>query len=746
MLEDHPPAGVSAAGYEVPALPVVVSTLPRQAMFVGRKDDVARLLEVLDPDRSADGATVVAVAGPPGVGKTALAIRAAREAQVTSRFPGGVVFVDLRGYDSKGRQISASQAIEAILGGTLSVPSEKIPPDPYGREALYRSMLADHERRDLPLLVVADNASSADQVRPLLPDGNRHRAVVTSRHTLADLDGTRFVELDLMDPREAVDLLHKVLLDAGEEGDRLEADPEATADLVRLCDCLPLALRIAAALLVSDPDESVAELVGALSETSGRLRGLEFGNSLAVRATFDLSYRLLGTEQARMFRLLSLNPGPQVSYLAAAALADLPAAQARRFLAELRQAHLVRAGSVRGWFRFHDLLRLFASDSAHEADTAAERGTAVDRLLAHYLTYARSANEFLDPRIHPRGRPHPFDSRAAALDWLDTERPNLRAAIGLAEHENRAEYLRDLSHALFGYFELRKPWADWTSTHELAVAAARRLGDREAEARSLNHLGIAYRQLRKLDEAVDCHLRALELCRSIGDRYGEALAFIRLGQTYRRLRRLDEAVQANETALTICRGVGDRYGEGQALINLGLAHRDLQRLDESLDSLHLATELCHEIGDRNGEAKALNNLGRVHHERGEFVEAEQRIEEALPMRIELGDRYGEGKVLLNLGGVRCELGRNEQAQESLHRALEICREVGDRYGEAKALGFLGRVHHRLGQLDDARQHWRHALDVLQEYPDPEAEQRGRRIREWLAEFDSAEVDARPVRF
>ncbi|HEX4704625.1 MAG TPA: tetratricopeptide repeat protein [Pseudonocardiaceae bacterium] len=709
-----------------------MSSLPRQTVFVGRDRDLACLFEVLRPGSPRNGVTIVAVAGLPGVGKTALAIRASHLAQEAGWFPGGVLFVDLRGYEPEDRQVSPTQALESMLC-TLGVPSDSIPPDLPGRQALYRFCLAERANRGRSVLVVADNASSTDQIVPLLPDTHVHRVVVTSRHSLADLDGARLVDIDVFGKDEAVALLDRVLHVASADDGRLSLDPDGTAELAELSGYLPLALRIVAALLVSDPDQSVGELVTALSDASGRLRGLEFGDGLAIRAAFDLSYQQLGPGQARMFRLLSLNPEPQVSDHAAAALADLPTAQTRRLLSELRRMHLIRPGAERGWWRFHDLLRLYATDCVAEAETTTDQESATERLFSHYLRATRAANHHLNPRAGAEQRSSVFTSRQEALDWLDTERPNLVAAMSLAWRTDRHAYVRDLAQALYWYFDLRKPWAERISADELAVAACRQLADRAGEASSLNNLGNAYRELRRLDEAAGCHLRALEICRELGDRYGEGQTLINLGLARRRLRQLVEAVEDNTLALEICRELGDRYGEGQTLINLGLVYRELRRFADARDSLRAAAVISQEIGDRYGEGKALNNLGRVHEELGQFEDALSCIEQSLPIRIEVGDRYGEGKVLINLGRVQCDVGRFTEAFASLQAALAICREVGDPFGEGKTLGQLGRVHHRQGQSAKARQCWQQALVILDGYSDPETALSADQIRGWLAQ-------------
>ena len=331
----------------VAAAPTALAQLPAAtAGFTGRDDELAVLAGLLDPAGSAGPVVVSAVAGLAGVGKTTLAVQAGHAARQRGWFGGGVLFIDLHGYDEA--PVEPGQALDALLRA-LGVPAEHIPPTVEERAGLYRSVLAQISE---PVLVIADNASSEAQVKPLLPGAGPHKVVVTSRHTLAGL-GARLVDVTVLDDDAAVELLDAALRAARPDDDRISGDREAAARLAGVCGGLPLALQITAALLKADPALSAAELAGELSEEQDRLAALRYDDGSgpgapSVAAAFELSYRRLDETAARVFRLLPVNPGPDVSTAAAAVLADLPAGEVRRVLAGLAAAHLVEAAAGRG--------------------------------------------------------------------------------------------------------------------------------------------------------------------------------------------------------------------------------------------------------------------------------------------------------------------------------------------------------------------------------------------------------------
>lgn len=307
--------------------------------FVGREQELAEL--------DAPGLTVVS--GLAGVGKTELVLRYAET------FAGGKLFVDLQDYDDE-RRVTPAHALEEFL---TALGVRDVPRTEDARAALFRTLVAERD----PMLIVIDNARSAQHVRPLLP--NRHRTIVTSRHRLVGLDDAHHLELGLLSPDEATALV----------GD---------GELAELCGRLPLALRIMAALRRTDPGHDWVEEL-----REAQLDLLDDGER-SVRAAFDLSYRALTEQQRRVFRRAALHPSHEVTVEGTAALAECTEAKARRTLRELRTAHLLEPGD-----RFHDLLRQFAADCVREDESAEDREDAMDRLIAHFTARAEEMNERL---------------------------------------------------------------------------------------------------------------------------------------------------------------------------------------------------------------------------------------------------------------------------------------------------------------------------------------------------------------
>ena len=419
----------------------LVQLPPVTAGFTGRDDELAVLSELLDPAGTTGPVVVSAVAGLAGVGKTTLAVEAAHAARLQRWFGGGVLFLDLHGYDEA--PVEPGQALDALLRA-LGVPAEHIPPGTEERAGLYRSVLAEHTG---PVLVIADNASAEAQVRPLLPGAGPHKVLVTSRHTLAGL-GARLVEVTVLDDDAAVNLLNGALRVARPHDDRVTSDWKAATRLAGVCGGLPLALQITAALLNADPALSAAELVDELAAESVRLEQLAYDDGsgaagLSVAAAFELSYRRLDDIAARVFRLLPVNPGPDVSTGAAAVLMDLPVSEVRTVLAGMARVHLIEtAPGGTGRWRMHDLLRLYAQRLSDDHAEADGREQARDRLLGYYLDMADAANEHL--RALPgMAVPEQFTGRDGALEWLDTERASLVAAVMMAADTGRDQVALD---------------------------------------------------------------------------------------------------------------------------------------------------------------------------------------------------------------------------------------------------------------------------------------------------------------
>ena len=472
------------------------SAIPRQLPaavrhFVGRTAELATLSRFLRELDSAGGAVAISVVGgTPGVGKTALAVRWAH--LVADRFPDGQLYVNLRGYDP-GQPASAADALAGFLRA-LGVPGHDIPPDADERAAQYRTLLAGRK-----MLVVIDNASEVEQVRPLLPGSQACAAVVTSRDSLAGLvaqHDARRLDLDLLPLEDALDLLRALI------GGRVDADPGAAEALAVQCSRLPLALRVASELAAARSATALAELVGELADQRRRLDLLDAGEDprLGVRAVFSWSCRHLRPDSARTFRLLGLHPGPGLDCYAAAALTGTSAEQSRDVLDQLARAHLIQPAR-RGWFSMHDLLRAYARELAAGEDTEDERQAALTRLFDYYLHTAATAMDTMFPaERHCRPRiPAPASlgppltgQLGAARDWLDCERASLVAVARHTAAHGWPGHTTRLAATLFRHLDVGGYYPESVTIHSCARRAACEAGDRAAEAGALASLGLVY--------------------------------------------------------------------------------------------------------------------------------------------------------------------------------------------------------------------------------------------------------------
>jgi tetratricopeptide (TPR) repeat protein len=702
------------------AAPVALAQLPTPVVgFTGRGEELAQITALLDPAGGAGTVVVSAVAGLAGVGKSALAIQAGHAARAAGWFAGGVLFIDLHGYDDA--PVEPGQALDALLRA-LGVPSEHVPPGAEERSGLWRSVLAQISE---PLLIIADNASSEMQVRPLLPGIGPHRVMVTSRHTLAGL-GARLLDVTALDDPTGVALLAEALRAARPGDNRISGDRGAAGRLAGICGGLPLALWITAALLAADPALTVEELGDELADEVHRLAALRYddgsGTSApSVAAAFELSYRQLDRATARMFRLLPASPGPDLSTAAAAALADRPVSQTRKVIGQLVRAHLVEAAAgAAGRWRMHDLLRLYARQLSESHADADGRAQAQDRLLDYYLDSAYSASDHLKALPGERLSAQ-FADRSEALAWLDAERPSLVAACTMAASTGRDRVALALPFMLGQYLSERRRFDDWLTVMVISRDVARRLGNRVDEASALTALGIALVELRRFDEAITANQEAAVISREAGDRQIEGDALNHLGVALRELRRFEEAITAHQEAAAMFREAGDRYREGGTLNNLGLALYEVQRFEEAVTAHQEAAAMFREADYRYREGLALDNLGIALLQVRRFEEAITAHQEAAAIFREAGDRHGEGMALTNLGVVLYEVRRFEEAITFHQEAAAIFREADDRYRRGNALNNLGVALRAMRRFDEAITAHQDAVAIYREAGDPHNE-------------------------
>jgi tetratricopeptide (TPR) repeat protein/transcriptional regulator with XRE-family HTH domain len=656
--------------------PVRLAQLPAAAAtFVGRDAELYELSQILASHGAPGVPQTIAIDGPPGAGKTALALRVAHA--VVDHYSDGQLYVDLRGYSPDGRPRLVDEVLEEFLTA-LGVQIDVIPAGLDARAKLYRSVLADRR-----VLVVLDNAAASHDLSPLVPASSGCGVVVTSRKRITgiELRGDSRVTLGPMAEEESTTLLRKVI-----GAERAAAEPEAVRALADRCGHLPLALRIAAERVATHPHHSVSLLVEELATENERLDGLSTDDSIAVKTVFSWSYRDLSPDAARMFRLIGLHTGSHLRTGAAAALADQPMGQARRILDRLTAVHLLE-GLGNDRYRMHDLLRVYAGEQAIEEEPEVERALALRRVVDWYLHNVYAANHALAPQRHdPVLDKSEFAIDIAdfdydsALEWCEIEMSNIVMATRIAQEAGEHVACWKLPAGSFNYLHLRKRWSLWVASHEVGVEGAHSAKDPYGEAWVLNNLAIAYRELR----------------------------------------RVEEAKQTFEKALAIRMEIGDKVGQGWTLTGVGFVGFDQTQFDVAAQHFAHALEIFREVGDRWGESIALANLGDAYRALREYDRAVPALEEALALVLDLEDRYGEGYTLVKLGNTYSELKRPAEALGFFQRALELNREVGDRWGEGDTSHKKGLLHKDIGQDEEAADCFRLAVGIFDELGDPRA--------------------------
>jgi tetratricopeptide (TPR) repeat protein len=643
------PAEPELADDQVPRqLPTNVRT------FVGRQEELDRLHDCT----TRNGTVVItAIDGTAGIGKTTLALHWAH--RVKDDYPDGQLHVNLRGFDA-GEPVDAGEVLGGFLQA-LGVDARSLPAGLDQRAALYRSMLADRR-----MLVVLDNARSSEHVRPLLPAGQSCLVLVTSRRRLDGLvvrEGAQRIALDTLPVEDCVRLLSE--RDPG-------LDPGVAAELADLCGRLPLALCIVAARAAGQPRPQW--LVDELRDERVRLDGLALGDAdVSVRAVFSWSYNILTSEAARLFGMLGVHPGPDISRETCAALVP----HARESLAELVAAHLV-AEYVPGRFRLHDLVRAYAAEIAGDGLDVAER------FLDHYLTTALAADRAVQPcRVgvaREAGEPA-FTTYAEGMDWFTGESEVLLRMIAYAADRGFAGHAWRLAWACTTFLRRTGRWRERVVAHRLALTAARRAGDAEGVATASRHLASALARIGAHDDALRYLHDAIDLCTRGEDQTGMFRSWL---AGYRLL-------QAK--------------GEHEA----ALVHA--QR----------AWELVRETSDALSRADVLNALGKQLHLLGRHDEALPLCERSLRDYLQVGHLEGQADVLNNIGEIEQALGRPDQALSHYQQSIEIDRLLGDRYWEAQVCDHIGNAHRDAGRVEEAVAAWSRSAAILEELRHPDAE-------------------------
>ncbi|ACU75264.1 transcriptional regulator, SARP family [Catenulispora acidiphila DSM 44928] len=697
LAADGRSAGTSPAR-AVTSISGAQAVVPRQLpaatrYFSGRAQSLAALTALADEvvsDEAAhdaatldaadrDGAAIAVIAGMAGIGKTTLAVQWAHRA--ASRFSDGQLYINLRGFDPGGAPVAPDHAIRVFLEA-FGIPPARIPTTAQARAGLYRSLVADRR-----VLILLDNARDVEQVRPLLPGTPACLVLVTSRNRLTGLvtaEGAHWIPLDLPDPPQARELLARRL-----GSDVVAEQPEAIAELVELTARLPLALSVAGARLAMNPLLPVSAFLASLRTTRSRLTVLNGGDiTTDLRAVFSWSYQQLAPAAARMFRLVSLYPGPDVSLAAAASLAGLEAAEARAALAELTAANLITEPAP-DRFACHDLLRAYAAELADAPAERELRSAAFARMLDHYLHSAYRASMVLASHRDPVevGDPQPgvavedFPDKAAATAWFTAEHLALPAVIARAADTGFDVHAWQTAWAGYVFFNVHRYWNDMLETLVIGLDAAERLGDEYAQGLVLRPLGGVSDKLGREDEAQAYLGRAHVLLVKLDEPLGHAHVHLSMGQSAYRRGRYAEALEHSEKCLNHVTRAGSGLGQATAL--------------GSLVSCHVAL----------GDLDAARAAG----------------ERSLALYREFGSPISAGNTFLSLADIEVAGGDYPRAAELCRRAAEVFAGHGARHYVAKALTQLGDVLDKDGDQGSALSAWREALEAVDQLDSSDAD-------------------------
>jgi tetratricopeptide (TPR) repeat protein len=681
-------------------VPIPRQLPPAPPHFIGRTSELTQLTDALDTAVET-GTTVMisALAGAGGVGKTALALHWANSN--LHRFPDGQLFVDLQGFSPAGSPVKPAEAVRGFLAA-FGIELDRMSADLHAQTGLYRSLVASKR-----ILIVLDNAASIEQVEPLLPGSPACTVLVTSRRRIAGLATSydaRLLDLDVMAESDARALL------VGRLGlEQVAAEPAAVADLLAICAGLPLALQIVASRANHHPDFPLANLAEELHDTVARLDGLDAGDvHTNLRVVLSWSAQHLGAQEAEVFGLLGIAPGIDISLHAAASLASLPTAQVRAALRELENASLIQQ-HVPGRYRMHDLIRLYAADTAHR--NHAGRDEALRRLVDFYTRTALVGDERLAPFRDRRGisipldPPTPWDSSAPILDeatamaWFDSEHMCLLAAQQAAITRSWHQAIWNLAWVLDAFHRRRGHLHDqlvvWlaglTAAHQLSTA--QQPHDHTALTIAHQSLGYAYARLGHHDEA----LRHL----------GNALA--QAGH--------DDPASAAHTHRAFAWALG-RQGE----LRLALEHA------------RRARGLYQQLGQREWEAQALNDMGWLFARIGDHDQTRTHCQLALDLCLDdVG--YVYATVWESMGHLDRLNGRHQQALAHYQQAVTALDMLGDTYDVADVLDGMSHAYAALGEHDHARTVWREASQLYR--------QQGRvtdaeRVQQQLNDLDRSE--------
>jgi len=669
----------------VPAAPPAALPRPTQArndLPLDVPDFTAREGELTAVRESLAAARAVAIDGMAGVGKTCLAVHVAH--QLGPAFPDGQLYLDLLGFTPGREPLDPTDALRLLLNalGVTTTSGDQL-------AAQWRAELANRR-----VLVLLDNVADAEQARPLLPGAGSSAVLLTSRNRLVELEHVPPVSLDVLADSDGVELLSR----AGGPGDRVANEPEAVAEVLRLCGGLPLAIRLSAARLRHRPGWTVAVL-------ADRLRA----GSDHIDTALGMSLRQLSTARRRTFRLLGLLPGTTFDDYTVAALTGSSLADARTALEDLVDSHLVQEPQV-DVYRFHDLVRAYAGRVAAAEETPAEQARATSRLLDYYLHSAAAASSALRysypleiPLPEPGALPLPtFTDQDAALRWYDREYPNLVEAFTLESDP----HLSRLPSIMRPYYFRRGASADENRLLDLALAAAERLGEPAVTAAVQADLGFARYSAGRLPEALQYYESAAP---AMPDSAAHAM---RRGYLHQDLGETHRAMEFFEQAARLFAAAGEVKGVAQATSFQAWAALQLERADDAAELARGALALYANADNWPPPITALVTLGAAIGP-SDPAAAIEHLTEALRLARADDHLQNQAWCLNYLAVAYRHAGRYEEALTEHSRALELVEESAERQWAVNFLNSYAETCWKAGHTDDALRLYREALALAE---------------------------------
>jgi DNA-binding SARP family transcriptional activator len=674
--------------------------------FTGRDDIVKALTTAVADGQQGYAVPVNVLFGQGGAGKTTLAVHIAH--RLAAQFPDGQLFARLRVGE---RSMSPSEVLGRFLRA-LGVDGSSLPEGIEERAEMYRDLLSGQR-----ILIMLDDAVSEQQVHPLLPGSPTCIVLVVSRRRLMGLPANNRYEIGALSRDDAIQLFSRIV---GQ--DRVEAEPEASDALSQLCGDLPLALRIVAARLAGRPRWSVASLVERLTDESRRLDELSYGD-MGVRASIALSYEGLSPEAQRLLRMLALLEAPDFAPWIGAPLLQVDVQRAADLMEELAESYLIEAKQdpavepVR--YRFHETIRPFSRERLLRNDSPQERLAALERALGAvlYLTEEAHRREYSgDYLISQSGAlrwqlPEWLTSELLAdpLAWFERERLSIVMGVRQASASGLSEHAWDIAQHAVTLFETCSYFRDWLDTHEAALQAASRAGDRLGEAVMRYSLGSLYLFEQRNTLAAEQFAEAESIYASLGDEYGVALVMRNAAILERRMGKLAQALAHSQAALEVFRAVGDYVGQAHVLHNLAQVWLDYGADDTAGEMLEEAAAICQRIGNRRVYAQVQRQVGDLRLRCGDLGQAAEAYGSVLSIVRESRDRVGECYALVGLSRVDIQRGQPESAERVLVELLETAEEIGDLTVESMAALALAEAQVAAGKLSAAAGHADRAL-------------------------------------